>query len=109
MATPTGGGFGLVDDPVIKAKNKIMETGNEVSKQARELANIIETARAGWTGVGADGFRRAQIQLNEDHDRIRRLLGVLLNAVGETKNLSNANDVEVQASFKAANSQLNFL
>ncbi|MFF4173955.1 hypothetical protein [Streptomyces sp. NPDC001744] len=102
MSTPTGG-FGLADDPVVKAKNKIMETGEAVSKQARELANILETCSAGWTGVGAVGFKQAQTFLNEDHDVIRRLLGVLLNAVGETKNLSNANDDDVRAAFAAAN------
>ncbi|MDI9888747.1 MULTISPECIES: hypothetical protein [Streptomyces] len=106
MTSPAGG-FGLADDPVVQAKNKIMETGTEVSKQARELANILETCSAGWTGVGAAGFKKAQVLLNEDHDTIRRLLNVLLNAVGETKNLSNANDDEVRASFAAANSALN--
>ncbi|MCX2181500.1 hypothetical protein KV205_13300 [Streptomyces sp. SKN60] len=102
MSTPAGG-FGLADDPITQAKNKIIETGGAVSKQARELANILETCAAGWTGVGAIGFKTAQTNLNEDHDTIRRLLNVLLNAVGETKNLSNANDDEVRATFAAVN------
>ncbi|MFG3494516.1 hypothetical protein [Streptomyces sp. NPDC047928] len=102
MTNPAGG-FGLADDPVVQAKNKVMETGTAVSKQARELANILETCSAGWTGVGAQGFKKAQVLLNEDHDTIRRLLNVLLNAVGQTKNLSNANDEDVRATFAAAN------
>lgn len=102
MSTPTGG-FGLADDPIVQAKNKITETGDAVSKQARELANILETCSAGWTGVGAAGFKQAQTLLNEDHDTIRRLLNVLLHAVGETKNLSNANDDDVRATFAAVN------
>ncbi|MEV4949648.1 MULTISPECIES: WXG100 family type VII secretion target [unclassified Streptomyces] len=106
MSTPAGG-FGLADDPVTQAKNKIMQTGEEVSKQAREMANILETVSAGWTGAGAAGFKTAQSTLNEDHDTIRRLLNVLLNAVGETKNLSNANDHEVFQTLKANNSALN--
>ncbi|MCX4716354.1 hypothetical protein ACFWB2_34240 [Streptomyces virginiae] len=97
MSTNT---FGLADDPVIKAKTKIEETGTAVSKQARELADILATVSAGWTGVGAEGFKRAQVMLNEDHDEIRRLLRVLHHAVSETKNLTNAQDDEVQAAFR---------
>ncbi|RKT07248.1 uncharacterized protein YukE [Streptomyces sp. 3211.6] len=91
--------FGLADDPVVKAANKISETADAVSSQSRELADILATAAAGWTGVGADGFTTAQSQLNEDHDAIRRLLGVLHNAVSQTKNLTNAQDEEVRAEF----------
>ncbi|MGW7362991.1 hypothetical protein ACWGI8_06060 [Streptomyces sp. NPDC054841] len=101
MTSPAGG-FGLADDPVTKAKIKIAQTGEAVTKQARELANIIETVSAGWTGAGAGGFKTAQVVINEDHDEIRRLLRVLYNAVAETKNLSNANDQEVDDVFKAA-------
>ncbi|MFG2644565.1 WXG100 family type VII secretion target [Streptomyces sp. NPDC048370] len=106
MTSPAGG-FGLAEDPVTQAKNKIMQTGEEVSKQAREMANILETVHAGWTGAGAAGFKTAQSALNEDHDTIRRLLNVLLTAVNETKNLSAANDFEVFQTLKANNSALN--
>jgi uncharacterized protein YukE len=106
MAEGTGG-FGLADDPIVKAKNKITQTAGEVSKQSRELADIIATVAAGWTGVGASGFVSAQNLINEDHDHIRRLLNVLQNAVGETKNLSNANDDEVLAAFNAAKASTN--
>ncbi|MEU0130393.1 MULTISPECIES: hypothetical protein [unclassified Streptomyces] len=101
MSTPTGSGFGLADDPIVQAKNKIIETAQAVSKQSRELADILATVSAGWTGVGAGGFTTAQIVINEDHDDIRRLLDVLLNGVSQTKNLSNANDDEVRAAFNA--------
>ncbi|MFI1280807.1 hypothetical protein ACH4U5_08560 [Streptomyces sp. NPDC020858] len=99
MSTNT---FGLADDPVVKAKNKIEETANAVTRQARELADILATVSAGWTGVGAQGFVVAQSTLNESHDEIRRLLSVLHNAVAQTKNLSNAQDEEVRAAFKNA-------
>ncbi|MDX3536656.1 hypothetical protein PV721_20195 [Streptomyces sp. MB09-01] len=101
MSTNT---FGLADDPVVKAKNKIEETANAVTRQARELADILATVSAGWTGVGASGFISAQTTVNDDHDEIRRLLTVLHNAVGQTKNLSNAQDDEVRAAFKAVQS-----
>ncbi|MCJ1679975.1 hypothetical protein MTF65_22040 [Streptomyces sp. APSN-46.1] len=91
--------FGLADDPIVKAKTRVSETADAVSKQSRELADIIETVAAGWTGVGADGFKRAQILINTDHDRIRTLLGVVHNAVSGTKNLSNAQDDEVRQAF----------
>lgn len=96
--------FGLADDPIVQAKNKISETANAVTTQARELADILATVSAGWTGVGASGFVSAQTVVNEDHDEIRRLLGVLHNAVAQTKNLSNAQDDEVRAAFKAVQS-----
>ncbi|GAA3376065.1 WXG100 family type VII secretion target [Streptomyces racemochromogenes] len=95
--------FGLADDPVVKAANKISETAAAVSTQARELADILETVHAGWTGVGADGFKKAQSDLNLDHDEIRRLLKVLHNAVAQTKNLTNAQDADVHAAFGAIN------
>ncbi|AZM91547.1 WXG100 family type VII secretion target [Streptomyces sp. W1SF4] len=95
--------FGLADDPVVKAANKISETAGAVSTQARELADILETVHAGWTGVGADGFKKAQSDLNLDHDEIRRLLKVLHNAVAQTKNLTNAQDADVHAAFGAIN------
>lgn len=100
MTNPAAG-FGLADDPITQAKNKIIETAEAVTKQSRELADILATVSAGWTGVGASGFASAQITINEDHDEIRRLLGVLLNGVSQTKNLSNANDDEVRAAFNA--------
>lgn len=100
MTNPAGG-FGLADEPIVQAKNKIVNTAEAVSRQARELADILATAGAGWTGVGASGFTSAQLVINEDHDAIRRLLQVLVNAVGSTKNLSNANDEEVRAAFNA--------
>ncbi|AXE23263.1 hypothetical protein C0216_07170 [Streptomyces globosus] len=93
--------FGLADDPIVQAKNKIETTANAVTTQARELADILATVSAGWTGVGASGFVSAQKMVNEDHDEIRRLLGVLHNAVAQTKNLSNAQDDDVRAAFKA--------
>ncbi|MCX5143314.1 hypothetical protein [Streptomyces sp. NBC_00338] len=100
MTSPAGG-FALADDPVVQAKNKIINTAEAVSRQSRELADLLATAGAGWTGVGASGFTSAQLVINEDHDTIRRLLQVLLHAVGSTKNLSNANDEEVRAAFNA--------
>ncbi|WP_405712800.1 WXG100 family type VII secretion target [Streptomyces xanthophaeus] len=99
------GTFGLADDPVVQAKNKIAETANAVTKQSRELADILATVSAGWTGVGAQAFGRAQEVINTDHDEIRRLLGVLHNAVSQTKNLSNAQDEEVRAAFARAASE----
>ncbi|MFJ6720250.1 MULTISPECIES: hypothetical protein [unclassified Streptomyces] len=95
--------FGLADDPVVKAANRISETAEAVSRQSRELADIIATVSAGWTGVGAGGFIKAQEDINLDHDQIRRLLGVLHHAVSETKNLTNAQDEDVRAAFAAAN------
>ncbi|MEV7524143.1 WXG100 family type VII secretion target [Streptomyces sp. NPDC091371] len=96
--------FGLADDPVLQAKVKISETAEAVTAQARELADILATVGAGWTGVGAQGFVNAQTVVNEDHDQIRRLLGVLHNAVAQTKNLSNAQDDDVRAAFRAVQS-----
>ncbi|MGW6984272.1 WXG100 family type VII secretion target [Streptomyces sp. NPDC054932] len=104
MSTNT---FGLSDDPVVQAKNKISETAEAVTKQARELADIIATVSAGWTGVGAKGFVDAQTAVNTDHDEIRRLLGVLHNAVAQTKNLTNAQDDEVRTAFRSIQSGLN--
>lgn len=91
--------FGLADDPVVKAADRISRTADAVTSQARELADILATAGAGWTGVGAGGFTRAQSDLNLDHDEIRRLLGVLHHAVSQTKSLTNAQDEEVRAAF----------
>ncbi|OEJ94140.1 WXG100 family type VII secretion target [Streptomyces thermolilacinus] len=95
--------FQLVEHTVKQAQNAIEETAVQISRQAREMADILETCRAGWTGAGAEGFRGAQIQLNQDHDEIRRLLDVLKNAVGQTKNLNSQNDFDVRASFAAIN------
>lgn len=100
MTSPAGG-FGLADDPVVQARNKIANTAEAVSRQSRELADILATVGAGWTGTGASGFTSAQLVINEDHDGIRRLLGVLHHAVSGTKALSNANDEEVRAAFNA--------
>lgn len=93
--------FGLADDPVKQAMNKISETAESVTRQSRELADILATVSAGWTGVGASGFTSAQTVVNEDHDEIRRLLGVLHHAVSQTKNLSNAQDDDVVTAFQA--------
>lgn len=96
--------FGLADTPVRRAMDRISETADNVTRQSRELADILATVSAGWTGVGASGFISAQTVVNEDHDQIRRLLGVLHHAVSETKNLSNAQDDDVRAAFNAVQS-----
>jgi uncharacterized protein YukE len=92
--------FALNDERIVAAYNKVDETARDVTKQAQILANLLETIGASWTGAGASSFRSAQTSLNEDHDAIRRLLDILLEAITSTKNLSNANDVEVVDSFK---------
>ncbi|MGW6708432.1 WXG100 family type VII secretion target [Streptomyces sp. NPDC054956] len=93
--------FGLADTPVRRAMDRISETADSVTRQSRELADILATVSAGWTGVGASGFTSAQAVVNEDHDEIRRLLGVLQHAVSQTKNLSNAQDDDVVAAFRS--------
>ncbi|MFJ6794030.1 WXG100 family type VII secretion target [Streptomyces sp. NPDC091268] len=96
--------FGLADDPVVKAANRIADTAAGVTRQARELADILATVGAGWQGLGASGFVSAQTVVNEDHEQIRRLLGVLHHAVSETRNLSNAQDDDVRAAFRSVRS-----
>ncbi|MBT2446999.1 hypothetical protein J7F03_07925 [Streptomyces sp. ISL-43] len=93
--------FGLADTPVRRAMDRIAQTADSVTRQSRELADILSTVSAGWTGVGASGFTSAQVVVNEDHDEIRRLLGVLHHAVSQTKNLSNAQDDDVVAAFRS--------
>ncbi|WP_149180654.1 WXG100 family type VII secretion target [Streptomyces sp. TRM49041] len=95
--------FQLVNQTVKQAQDAIEETTRQISRQAREMADILETCRAGWTGAGAEGFKTAQVQLNQDHDEIRRLLDVLRNAVSQTKNLNSQNDYDVRASFAVIN------
>ncbi|OII61104.1 hypothetical protein BJP40_07045 [Streptomyces sp. CC53] len=100
--------FKLVQEAVKDAQGIIAETGRQVTTQARQMADILETCAAGWQGAGAAGFKTAQKLLNEDHDAIRRLLDVLHNAVGQTRNLTSENDIEVLQTFQnAAKSALN--
>ncbi|MCH0542597.1 hypothetical protein I3F58_24170 [Streptomyces sp. MUM 203J] len=95
--------FKLVQSEVKKAQLAIENTSNQVSSHLRKMQTILETCAASWTGEGAAGFKTAQKGLMQDNLEIRRLLGILHNAVGQTKNLTSAKDIEVKEAFEKAN------
>ncbi|MDI3390407.1 WXG100 family type VII secretion target [Streptomyces sp. B-S-A8] len=99
MSTSTGG-TSLGYTEVAKAKTAIDETVGSMDAQIKTLVDIIGTVSASWSGQGAAQFKKAQDDLKNDHQEILRRLRILHEAVGETKNLSEANDLEVQAVFR---------
>ncbi|MEX2983939.1 WXG100 family type VII secretion target [Streptomyces sp. C36] len=83
-----------------KFENTIGEVTGHLSKNLQNLANLLETVRAGWQGEGANAFVTAQRALNDDHDALRRLIDGIHQAASATRRATSANDHDVLASFK---------
>ncbi|MEV4439756.1 WXG100 family type VII secretion target [Streptomyces sp. NPDC049577] len=82
-------------------KNTIDQASQAFTANLRTLANAIANVDGGqWKGDAHAAFRAAQLQLNEDHDAVRRLIDHLSEAVAKTHRDSGANDAEIAASIK---------
>ncbi|MFC7305152.1 WXG100 family type VII secretion target [Streptomyces monticola] len=98
MSSTGGSSLGYSD--IAKAKTAIEDTMNSMNQQVRALSEAINMVAGSWHGQGASQFVKAQNDLNNDHKDIHRRLQILHEAVDQTRNLNESNDVEVQAAFK---------
>ncbi|MEU5612554.1 hypothetical protein AB0H03_28150 [Streptomyces sparsogenes] len=64
------------------------------------MADILATVDAGWQGQGASAFKKAQMDLDQDHDAVRRLVDGIREAVVMTHRHSGANDDEIASQLK---------
>ncbi|MEC4019173.1 WXG100 family type VII secretion target [Streptomyces sp. H27-D2] len=90
-----------IDYAFIKSlEGEIETTAASMTKQVGNLATVIEQLAKDWTGLGGAAFRKAQTDLNEDHDVLRRLLDGIREAVHNTKVGSESNDEEARQSMR---------
>ncbi|MEU1677160.1 WXG100 family type VII secretion target [Streptomyces roseifaciens] len=92
-----------VSDEAFKAfTDAIDKTSSHFSANLRQLANVIATLDGGssWKGEAHSAFRKAQSDLNDDHDRVRRMIDRVREAVVLTHRASGATDAEIAAQMK---------
>ncbi|MFF7727649.1 WXG100 family type VII secretion target [Streptomyces sp. NPDC008001] len=92
-----------VSDEAFKAfTDAIDKTSSHFSANLRQLANVIATLDGGssWKGEAHKAFRKAQSDLNDDHDRVRRMIDRVREAVVLTHRASGATDGEIAAQMK---------
>ncbi|GGX80095.1 WXG100 family type VII secretion target [Streptomyces hiroshimensis] len=92
-----------VSDEAFKTfTDAIDKTSSHFSANLRQLANVIATLDGGssWKGEAHRAFRKAQSDLNDDHDRVRRMIDRVREAVVLTHRASGATDGEIAARMK---------
>ncbi|GAA0481079.1 WXG100 family type VII secretion target [Streptomyces sp. NPDC046215] len=91
-----------VSDQAFKTfTDAIDQTSSHFSANLRQLANVIATLDGGsWKGEAHSAFRKAQMDLNDDHDRVRRMVDRVREAVVLTHRSSGATDGEIAAKMK---------
>lgn len=72
-----------------------------MTTQLQKLANVITQLEADWKGIAANTFRTQQMQLNDDHDALRRILDGIKEAVHDTNLSSQSNEADVLQSLKS--------
>ncbi|MGK5548899.1 WXG100 family type VII secretion target [Streptomyces sp. URMC 127] len=92
-----------ISDQEFKAfTDAIDKTSGHFSANLRQLANVIATLDGGssWAGEAHKAFRKAQSDLNDDHDRVRRMIDRVREAVVLTHRSSGATDAEIAAQMR---------
>ncbi|MBF6045637.1 hypothetical protein GO001_10430 [Streptomyces sp. NRRL B-1677] len=92
-----------VSDQAFKTfTDAIDTTSSHFSANLRQLANVIATLDGGssWKGDAHSAFRKAQMDLNDDHDRVRRMIDRVREAVALTHRTSGATDAEIAAQMR---------
>ncbi|GAA2725716.1 MULTISPECIES: WXG100 family type VII secretion target [Streptomyces] len=91
-----------IDDAAFVAfENSLKEASAAMSANLKSLVNAVEQVKPAWEGRAAQAFTTAQMQLNDDHDALRRLLDGIHDAVALTRKSSHANEEAVVSSFKS--------
>ncbi|WP_424893483.1 WXG100 family type VII secretion target [Streptomyces sp. XH2] len=94
----------VTDEAFKKFTDAIDKTSGHFSANLRQLANVIATLDGGsWKGEAHQAFRKAQSDLNDDHDRVRRMIDRVREAVVLTHRASGATDAEIAAQMKGVN------
>ncbi|GAA1929730.1 WXG100 family type VII secretion target [Streptantibioticus ferralitis] len=83
-----------------RLENDIQTTTESMTSQLHKLADMLAQLQADWKGLGADAFTKAQRDLNDDHNALRKSLEVINQAVHDTKVGSHSNDQQVLDDFK---------
>ncbi|MEU7132703.1 WXG100 family type VII secretion target [Streptomyces sp. NPDC046261] len=95
-------GIQKIDDAAfITFENTIREASAALSSNLRSLVNAVGQAQGAWTGEAARAFVKAQHDLNDDHDALRRLIDGIHDAVALTRKSGKATDADVMAGFRS--------
>ncbi|KRV51051.1 hypothetical protein AQ490_02260 [Wenjunlia vitaminophila] len=88
-------------DELRTLENEIDSVSVSMTNQLQKLANVITQLEADWRGIAANTFRSQQMQLNDDHDALRRILDGIKQAVHDTNLSSQANESDVLQSLRS--------
>ncbi|MDT0547189.1 hypothetical protein [Streptomyces lonegramiae] len=80
--------------------NELDQSIQGFASNMKLMADILATVDAGWQGVGAGAFKKAQMDLELDHDAVRRLVAGIREAVVQTHRSGGANDDDIAAQLK---------
>ncbi|MFH8790562.1 WXG100 family type VII secretion target [Streptomyces roseoverticillatus] len=91
----------VTDEAFKTFTDAIDKTSGHFSANVRQLANVIATLDGGsWKGEAHQAFRKAQKDLNDEHDRVRRMIDRVREAVVLTHRSSGATDAEIAAQMR---------
>ncbi|MER6145581.1 WXG100 family type VII secretion target [Streptomyces sparsogenes] len=81
--------------------NELDQSIQGFASNMKLMADILATVDSGWQGQGAGAFKKAQMDLEQDHDAVRRLVDGIREAVALTHRASGANDDDIASQLKA--------
>lgn len=81
-------------------KSSMEESSQAFTANLRTLVNAIENVSGRWQGRAHDAFVRAQTELNDEHDAVRRLIDDVREAVALTHKNASANDGDIASRIK---------
>ncbi|MFD8386283.1 WXG100 family type VII secretion target [Streptomyces sp. NPDC059679] len=88
------------DDAFRIFTNELDQSIQGFASNMKLMADILATVDSGWQGQGAGAFKKAQMDLEQDHDAVRRLVDGIREAVALTHRASGANDDDIASQLK---------
>ncbi|GAA2371971.1 hypothetical protein [Streptomyces cuspidosporus] len=90
-----------VSDSAFQAfTNELDQSIQGFASNMKLMADILATVDSGWRGGGAGAFKKAQMDLEQDHDAVRRLVDGIREAVALTHRASGANDDDIAGQLR---------
>ncbi|MGY0057981.1 WXG100 family type VII secretion target [Streptomyces sp. LZ34] len=88
------------DSAFIKFTQELDQSVTGFGSNMKLMADILSTVDAGWQGQGAGAFKKAQMDLEQDHDAVRRLVAGIREAVALTHRSGGANDDDIAGQLR---------
>ncbi|MEV7172784.1 WXG100 family type VII secretion target [Streptomyces sp. NPDC093224] len=93
------------EDNLTKLADDLDQMQGHLERQIRDMDRVVDSIAAGWQGPTATAYRALHRGAAEDAVRIRQVLSLLEQATRASRDGFTAQELEILASFKHAQSQ----